>query len=307
MAKTLDFAYETPQEVKVGDNETTFTLVCKNEDQLVDLTTATLITAKIGNRSGYLRGQQISTDSLAKLPAGQLKFSFDKDTLANFPTGNYFLEVWVTDAQGTSIYPSGAPTVFTINSNIEASGGSTITTITFEDFAEAMNKAASTIAKGDKGDKGDTGPIGPQGIKGDTGIQGPKGDKGDKGDTGPQGAMTTQDIQNVVTSMLSYNALANGTDLFTLINNTGYTTHYRASTYASANSMLHCPVNTAFALDIKTASPANQAIGPAGYAEYVYNRLELYPYNSNNVWTAAVYTDGQGNITATPWKDLTAN
>lgn len=280
MAKTLDFAYETPQEVKVGDNETTFTLVCKNEDQLVDLTTATLITAKIGNRSGYLRGQQISTDSLAKLPAGQLKFSFDKDTLANFPTGNYFLEVWVTDAQGTSIYPSGAPTVFTINSNIEASGGSTITTITFEDFAEAMNKAASTIAKGDKGDKGDT---------------------------GPQGAMTTQDIQNVVTSMLSYNALANGTDLFTLINNTGYTTHYRASTYASANSMLHCPVNTAFALDIKTASPANQAIGPAGYAEYVYNRLELYPYNSNNVWTAAVYTDGQGNITATPWKDLTAN
>ncbi|MFX0552949.1 collagen-like protein [Lactiplantibacillus plantarum] len=154
MTKTLDFAYETPQEVKVGDDETTFTLVCKNEGRLVDLTTATSITVKIGNRSGYLRGQQISIDSLANLPTGQFKFSFDKDTLANFPTGNYFLEVWVTDTQGTSIYPSGNPLNFIVTTNIENSSGATITTITFDDFVKAMNKAASTIAKGDKGDDG---------------------------------------------------------------------------------------------------------------------------------------------------------
>ncbi|KAF1282686.1 collagen-like triple helix repeat-containing protein [Lactiplantibacillus plantarum] len=184
MTKTLEFAYETPQEVKVGDDETTFALVCKNEDLPVDLTTAKLITVKIGNRSGYLRGQLISIDSLAKLPTGQFNFSFDKDTLANFPTGNYCLEVWVTDAQGTSIYPSGNPLNFIVTTNIENSSGATITTITFDDFVKELNKAASTIAKGDKGDKGDIGPIGPQGIKGDTGIQGPKGDKGDKGDTG---------------------------------------------------------------------------------------------------------------------------
>ncbi|WLT35552.1 SGNH/GDSL hydrolase family protein [Lactiplantibacillus plantarum] len=154
MTKTLEFAYETPQEVKVGDDETTFTLVCKNEDLPVDLTTAKLITVKIGNRSGYLRGQLISIDSLANLPTGQFKFSFDKDTLANFPTGNYFLEVWVTDTQGTSIYPSGNPLNFIVTTNIENSSGATITTITFDDFVKAMNKAASTIAKGDKGDDG---------------------------------------------------------------------------------------------------------------------------------------------------------
>ncbi|UQN21485.1 collagen-like protein [Lactiplantibacillus plantarum] len=152
MTKTLDFAYGTPQEVKVGDDETTFTLVCKNEDRLVDLTTATSITVKIGDRSGYLRGQQISIDSLAKLPTGQFNFSFGKDMLANLPTGNYFLEVWVTDAQGTSIYPSGIPLSFTVTANIENSSGASITTIAFDDFVAAMNKAASTIAKGDPGE-----------------------------------------------------------------------------------------------------------------------------------------------------------
>ncbi|UJL25278.1 hypothetical protein HZL39_09695 [Lactiplantibacillus plantarum] len=154
MTKTLDFAYETTHEIKVGDDETTFTLVCKNEDLPVDLTTAKLITVKIGNRSGYLRGQLISTDSLANLPTGQLKINLDKDTLANFPTGSYCLEVWVTDAQGTSIYPSGNPLNFVVTTNIENSSGETITTVAFDDFVKAMNNAASTIAKGDKGDTG---------------------------------------------------------------------------------------------------------------------------------------------------------
>lgn len=164
MAKTLEFAYGTPHEVKVGDDETTFTLVCKNEDLLVDLTTAKSITAKIGNSSGYLREQLINIDNLVNLTTGQFKFNFDKDTLANFPTGNYFLEVWVTDNQGTSIYPSGSPLNFTVTANIENSSGASITTIAFDDFVKAINKAASTIAKGDKGDKGDTGTVDNAGL-----------------------------------------------------------------------------------------------------------------------------------------------
>lgn len=168
MTKTLGFAYETPQEVKVGDDETTFTLVCKNEGRLVDLTTATSITVKIGNRSGYLRGQVVSIDSLSKLPIGQLKFNFGKDMLANLPTGSYCLEVWVTDAKGTSIYPSGNPLSFTVTANIENSSGATITTITFDDFVKELNKVASTIAKGDTGPIGPIGPVGPAGKDGAT-------------------------------------------------------------------------------------------------------------------------------------------
>lgn len=210
MTKTLDFAYETTHEIKVGDDETTFTLVCKNEDLPVDLTTAKSITAKIGSRSGYLREQPISIDNLAKLPTGQFKFNFDKDTLDNFPTGSYFLEVWVTDAQGTSIYPSGNPLNFIVTANIENSSGATITTIAYDDFVKAMNKAASTIDKGDKGDDGLSAyqvavSNGYHGSQTDwlASLVGPKGNKGDDA------------VVNVVTQA-QYDALTDKTGLYVI-------------------------------------------------------------------------------------------
>ncbi|MCG0732273.1 collagen-like protein [Lactiplantibacillus plantarum] len=158
MAKTLSFAYESPREVKVGDDETTFILICKNEDmdvdRVVDLTGSKSIIAKIGNRSGYLRGQLISLDSSPNLRDGKIRLTFEKSTLDNFPPGLYNLEIWVIDSNGTSIYPSDNPFSFTVTSNLESGSGKTITTVAFDDFVEAMKKAASTIAKGDKGDPG---------------------------------------------------------------------------------------------------------------------------------------------------------
>ncbi|WND30208.1 collagen-like protein [Lactiplantibacillus plantarum] len=72
--------------------------------------------------------------------------------MAGLPAGSYQLEIWVTDQAGTSIYPSDEPLGFTITNNIENSSGASITTIAFDDFVQAMNKAASTIAKGDPGE-----------------------------------------------------------------------------------------------------------------------------------------------------------
>lgn len=196
MAKTLEFTINSPRQIKQGDTETTFTFICKSAGAAVDLTQATNITAKIGNASGYLRSQPIAITSLAGLKPGWLNLQPTPTLISGLPAGNYQLEIWVTDQTGTSIYPSDKPLSFTITNNIENESGASITTIAFDDFVEAMNKAASTIAKGDKGDKGDTGPqgakgdkgdTGPQGEPGPTGPQGDKGDKGDKGDTGPQG------------------------------------------------------------------------------------------------------------------------
>ncbi|MCW6173632.1 collagen-like protein, partial [Lactiplantibacillus plantarum] len=65
---------------------------------------------------------------------------------------------------GTSIYPSDGSTGFTITNNIESTTGEVITTIAFDEFKEAMKKAASTIAKGDKGEKGDTGTVDNAGL-----------------------------------------------------------------------------------------------------------------------------------------------
>ncbi|MCW6148388.1 collagen-like protein [Lactiplantibacillus plantarum] len=186
MAKTLSFTDTSPQTVKIGDTTTNFTLVCGNDNVATDLTKATSITAKLGNASGYLKSATVEPTSLTDPTTGQVTVKFNADLMTSLPAGSYAIEVWVVDSTGTSIYPSDGSTGFTITNNIQSTNGATITTITFDDFVKAMNKAASTI-KGVKGDKGD---IGPQGVPGPMGLQGPQGEpgpQGKQGDTGPQG------------------------------------------------------------------------------------------------------------------------
>ncbi|XXO42247.1 DUF7013 family protein [Lactiplantibacillus plantarum] len=191
MDKTLEFTTKSPRQIKQGDTETTFTFICKSSGSDVDLTQATNITAKIGNASGYLRSQPIDITSLAGLNPGWINFQPTPTLIADLPDGDYQLEIWVTDQAGTSIYPSDKPLSFTVTANIENSSGATITTIAFDDFVKELNKAASTIAKGDKGDDGlsayQVAVI--NGYKGSqtdwlASLVGAKGDKGDKGDAG---------------------------------------------------------------------------------------------------------------------------
>ncbi|MCV3316318.1 hypothetical protein NVV78_10315 [Pediococcus ethanolidurans] len=163
MAKTLDFADMSPRTVKIGDTTTSFTLICGNNNTATDLTNATSITVKLGNASGYLKSATVDPASLTDSTPDQVTVKFTADLMTSLPAGNYSIEVWVVDSNGTSIYPSNGSTGFTIDNNIQSTNGSTITTITFDDFVKAMNKAASTIAKGDKGDTGPQGPQGPAG------------------------------------------------------------------------------------------------------------------------------------------------
>ncbi|WBB05100.1 hypothetical protein [Lactiplantibacillus plantarum] len=160
MAKTLSFTDTSPQTVKIGDTTTSFALICGNDNVATDLTHATSITVKLGNASGYLKSATVDSASLTDPTTGQVTVKFNADLMTSLPAGSYAIEVWVVDPTGTSIYPSDGSTGFTITNNIQSSNGSTITTITFDDFVEAMNKAASTIAKGDKGEKGDPGDNG---------------------------------------------------------------------------------------------------------------------------------------------------
>ncbi|KZT93089.1 prophage Lp2 protein 53 [Lactiplantibacillus plantarum] len=154
MAKTLSFTDMSPRTVKIGDTTTSFTLICGNDNGATDLTNATSITVKLGNASGYLKSATVDPASLTDPTAGKITVAFNADLMTSLPAGSYAIEVWVVDSTGTSIYPSDGSTGFTITNNIQSANGSTITTITFDDFVKAMNKAASTIAKGDKGDTG---------------------------------------------------------------------------------------------------------------------------------------------------------
>ena len=152
MAKTLSFTDMSPRTVKIGDTTTSFTLVCGNDNVATDLTKVTSITAKLGNASGYLKSATVDPASLTDPTTGQVTVNFNADLMTSLTAGSYSIEVWVVDSTGTSIYPSDGSTGFTITNNIQSANGSTITTITFDDFVKAMNKAASTIAKGDPGE-----------------------------------------------------------------------------------------------------------------------------------------------------------
>ncbi|KZU83912.1 hypothetical protein [Lactiplantibacillus plantarum] len=145
MAKTLSFTDTSPQTVKIGDTTTSFTLVCGNDNVATDLTKATSITVKLGNASGYLKSATVDPASLTDPTTGQVTVTFTADLMISLPAGSYAIEVWVVDSTGTSIYPSDGSTGFAITNNIQSTNGSTITTITFDDFVKAMNKAASTI------------------------------------------------------------------------------------------------------------------------------------------------------------------
>ncbi|MCG0835850.1 prophage Lp2 protein 53 [Lactiplantibacillus plantarum] len=164
MAKTLSFTDTSPQTVKIGDTTTSFTLVCGNDNVATDLTNATSITVKLGNDSGYLKSATVDPAKLTDPTTGQITVKFTAELMTSLPAGSYAIEVWVVDSTGTSIYPSDGSTGFTITNNIQSANGATITTITFDDFVKAMNKAASTIAKGDKGEKGDTGTVDNTGL-----------------------------------------------------------------------------------------------------------------------------------------------
>ena len=164
MEKTLSFTDTSSQTVKIGDTTTSFTLVCGNDNTAVDLTHATSITVKLGNASGYLKSTKIEPSKLTDPTNGKITVTFDADLMKSLPAGNCAIEVWVVDNTGTSIYPSDGSTGFTITNNIQSTTGETITTIAFDEFVEAMNKAASTIAKGEKGAKGDTGSVDNAGL-----------------------------------------------------------------------------------------------------------------------------------------------
>lgn len=148
MAKTLSFTDTSPQTVKIGDTTTSFTLICGNDNVATDLTNATSITVKLGNTSGYLKSTTVDPTKLTDPTTGQITVNFNADLMTSLPAGSYAIEVWVVDPTGTSIYPSDGSTGFTITNNIQSTNGSTITTITFDDFVNKFNAIAANALPG---------------------------------------------------------------------------------------------------------------------------------------------------------------
>ena len=123
MAKTLEFSDTSAQTVKIGDTTTSFTMILGEDSNPVDLTGATSIVAKLGNNTGYLKSQTIASDNVPDPLSGKIIIKFDTELMSGLTAGAYGLEVWVTYADGTAIFPSNGTTGFVINNNIETTSG----------------------------------------------------------------------------------------------------------------------------------------------------------------------------------------
>jgi len=119
VAKTLSFSDESSQSVKHGDTTTAFDLVCGDDNVPTDLSDLTGITIKIGSDLGKVSDKEIDLTTLDDPETGVVKLKFDTDLMTNLTVGKYQLEVWVTDSNGTSIYPSDGTLQFQINSSLE--------------------------------------------------------------------------------------------------------------------------------------------------------------------------------------------
>ncbi|MBE1727393.1 collagen-like protein [Lactiplantibacillus plantarum] len=100
---------------------------------------------------------------------------------------------------------------------------------------------------------------------------------------------------------LQYQTVPAGTDLLTLTNNTGKTQYYACHKMADAKAMTNVPVVTAFNLIARPVNPADQAIANNGNPIWTYTTLEFRPYNSGLVYVASTTTDGDGELSSTPW------
>lgn len=177
-----------------------------------------------------------------------------------------------------------------------------------------------------RGQRGDAGKDGRDGLDGESAYQiwldagnvGSKADylasmKGNPGDNGPagpagkDGAMSSADVDKMVSNSLQYQTVPDGTDLLTLVNNLGRTQYYLCSNAANAKTMSNVPMATAFNLIVRPASPANQSIANNGNPIWTYTTLEFRPYNSGLVYVASTTTDGDGKLTSTPWTLLGSN
>lgn len=177
-----------------------------------------------------------------------------------------------------------------------------------------------------RGQRGDAGKDGRDGLDGESAYQiwldagnvgskadylasmkGQPGNKGPAGPAGKDGAMGSADVSKMVTESLQYQTVPDGTDLLTLINNTGRTQYYSCGKAADAKTMSNVPMVTAFNLIARPVNPANQTTADNGNPIWAYTTLEFRPYNSGLVYVASTTTDGDGKLTSTPWTLLGSN
>lgn len=157
--KKLDLVpKDDDSQFKIGDTNTRISFTTMQNQNPVALSTGTMSMFQIKNQNGFVQSCQ------AKIQ-GETAVLNSKD-LANLPVGQYELELWHQNIDGTNdIYPDQGWLPFTINENATGTVNNNVTSITLDQLSQQLSslvksevqKAVAAIPKPHDGKDGTNG------------------------------------------------------------------------------------------------------------------------------------------------------
>lgn len=134
--KRLIYAEDSPKRFKVGDDSTTVTVVpVVTTDEVNTIVTI----AKNANVKVLIRNENTYITSITPTVNDEGVVISSKK-LGKMPAGKYFIELWVTDDNETTVYPDRGFLPLFINENAEGETGSPITNVNADDLRTELKE-----------------------------------------------------------------------------------------------------------------------------------------------------------------------
>ena len=134
--KRLIYAEDSPKRFKVGDDSTNITVVpIVTTDEVNTLVKI----SKNANLKVLIRNENTYITSITPV-VNDNGVVFNSKNLGKIPAGEYFLELWLTDGNETTVYPDRGFLPLFINENAEGEAGSPITNVNADDLRNELKE-----------------------------------------------------------------------------------------------------------------------------------------------------------------------
>lgn len=134
--KRLIYAEDSPKRFKVGDDSTNITVV---PVLTTDEVNTVVIISKNANVKVLIRNENTYITSITPM-VNDNGVVFSSKNLGKIPAGQYFIELWVTDNNETTVYPDRGFLPFFVNENAEGETGSPITNVNADDLRAELKE-----------------------------------------------------------------------------------------------------------------------------------------------------------------------
>ena len=141
--KRLIYAEDSPKRFKVGDDSTSITVVpVVTTDEVNTIVTI----SKNANVKILIRNENTYITSITPV-VNDNGVVFSSKNLGKIPAGEYFIELWVTNDNETTVYPDRGFLPLFVNENAEGQTGSPITNVNADDLRKELKEWVSDQLK----------------------------------------------------------------------------------------------------------------------------------------------------------------